>query len=100
MLKRTIGVGVLGFLLIAACTVEPGAAPGPTAIPAAELRVDINRASLEGLLKVPGMTPSWAGRILRFRPYRSKQDLLDRGILPDRVYHRIKDYVIAHREKP
>ena len=51
------------------------------------------------MLKVPGMTPSWAGRIVRFRPYRTKQDLLDHGVLPSDVYDRIKDYVIAHRDK-
>ena len=63
------------------------------------MRVDINHASLEELLKVPGMTRSWAGRIVRFRPYRSKQDLLDQGIVSGEVYNRIKDYIIAHREK-
>jgi DNA uptake protein ComE-like DNA-binding protein len=63
------------------------------------MRVDINQASLDGLLKVPGMTRSWAGRVVRFRPYRSKQDLLDRGIVSGEVYNRIKDYIIAHREK-
>jgi competence protein ComEA len=68
-------------------------------MPPPEARVDINHASIEELLKVPGMTPSWAGRIVRFRPYRSKQDLLDRGVLPSDVYDRIKDYVIAHRDK-
>ena len=61
--------------------------------------MDINRASLEELLKVPGMTRTWAGRIVRFRPYRSKQDLLDRGVVSGDVYNRIKDYIIAHREK-
>ena len=65
----------------------------------AGLPVDINHASLEKLLKVPGMTRTWAGRIVRFRPYRSKQDLLDRGIVSGEVYSRIKDYIIAHREK-
>ena len=64
-----------------------------------ETRVDINQATLEELLKVPGMTRTWAGRIVRFRPYRTKQDLLDRGVLSPEVYNRIKDYVIAHREK-
>jgi DNA uptake protein ComE-like DNA-binding protein len=64
-----------------------------------EQRVDINHATLEQLLKVPGMTKSWAGRIVRFRPYRSKQELLDRGIVSGEVYNRIKDYIIAHREK-
>jgi competence protein ComEA len=72
---------------------------GPKSIPPPEARVDINHASLEELLKVPGMTPSWAGRIVRFRPYRTKQDLLEHGVLPSAVYDRIKEYVIAHREK-
>ena len=58
---------------------------------AAEQRVDINHATIEELLKVPGMTRSWAGRIVRFRPYRTKQDLLDKGVVTAQVYDRIKD---------
>jgi DNA uptake protein ComE-like DNA-binding protein len=64
-----------------------------------EQRVDVNRATLEDLLKVPGMTRSWALRILRFRPYRTKQDLFDEGVVPSAVYVRIRDYLIAHRQK-
>jgi DNA uptake protein ComE-like DNA-binding protein len=67
--------------------------------PAPEARCDINRATMEQLLTVPGMTRSWAGRIVRFRPYRTKVDLLERGVVPGEVYERIKDYVIAHRDK-
>jgi DNA uptake protein ComE-like DNA-binding protein len=67
--------------------------------PPPEARIDINHASVDELLKVPGMTLSWAGRIVRFRPYRTKQDLLERGVVNSEVYDRIKDYVIAHREK-
>lgn len=52
---------------------------------------------MDELLRIPGMTTSWAGRIVRFRPYRTKADLLDHGVLPGEVYDRIKDYVIAHR---
>lgn len=48
-------------------------------------------------MKVPGMTRPWAQRIIRFRPYRSKQDLVDLGVMPVDVYQRIKDNVIAHR---
>ena len=62
-------------------------------------RADLNHASLEELMKVPGMKRTWAERIIRFRPYRSKQDLVDEGIVPRDVYGRIRDYVIAHREK-
>ncbi|MGA3100518.1 MAG: helix-hairpin-helix domain-containing protein [Terracidiphilus sp.] len=68
-------------------------------IPPPEARVDINHASAAELAKVPGLTPSWAGRIVRFRPYRNKQDLLDHGVLPSDVYDRIKEYIIAHRDE-
>ncbi|HEX3891506.1 MAG TPA: helix-hairpin-helix domain-containing protein [Terracidiphilus sp.] len=73
-----------------------GRAPRPAP---PEMRVDINHASLEGLMKVPGMTGTWAARIVRFRPYRAKNDLLERGVVPSEVYERIKDNIIAHREK-
>jgi len=58
---------------------------------------DINRATVIELLKVPGMTSSWANRIIRFRPYRSKLDLLNEGVVPPEVYRRIRDSVVAHR---
>jgi DNA uptake protein ComE-like DNA-binding protein len=69
------------------------------AIPAAEARLDLNRATVDELLTIPGLTRSWAGRIVRYRPYRTKRDLLDRGIVSSQVYDRIKDYVIAHRDQ-
>ena len=67
--------------------------------PAPEARVDINVATMDELLKVPGLARPWAERIVRFRPYRTKADLKEKGIVTSEVYERIKDYVIAHREK-
>ena len=63
------------------------------------MRVDINHASLDELMKVPGITRVWAARIVRFRPYRAKNDLIDRGVVSEEVYVRIKESIIAHREK-
>jgi DNA uptake protein ComE-like DNA-binding protein len=79
---------------------RPGAPPTSASAPPAEQRVDVNHATVEDLEKIPGLTKSWAGRIVRFRPYRTKQDLLDRGVVSSAVYDRIKDFVIAHRQKP
>jgi DNA uptake protein ComE-like DNA-binding protein len=59
--------------------------------------IDINHATVEDLLEIPGLTRTWGLRIVRFRPYRSKQDLLEQGVVSSEVYARIKDYVIAHR---
>jgi DNA uptake protein ComE-like DNA-binding protein len=67
--------------------------------PSPDQRVDINSATLEELMKVPGITRVWADRIVRFRPYRTKADLEDQGVLPADLYSRIKDYVIAHQIK-
>jgi DNA uptake protein ComE-like DNA-binding protein len=95
-----LAVFLTGAAWAGPATPQAGAAqtvPRPKAIPPPEARVDINHASVDELLKVPGMTRSWAGRIVRFRPYRSKQDLVEHGVLPSDVYDRIKDYVIAHR---
>ena len=74
--------------------------PQISTAPAPDARVDINAASLDQLLKVPGMTRTWAARIIRYRPYHAKNDLVDRGVVTSQVYDRIKDYIIAHRGKP
>ena len=36
---------------------------------------------------------------MRFRPYRTKQDLMEKGVVNGEMYDRIKDFVIAHREQ-
>ena len=61
--------------------------------------VDLNTASISRLMKLPGMTQVWAARIVRFRPYRRKDDLVERGVVTGEVYARIKDKVVAHRVK-
>ena len=100
-LMRTAGMTVLLVALVmfgGSAAIPQATQPKHAEVPE-EQRVDINHASLEELLKVPGMTKSWAGRIVRFRPYRTKVDLVDRGIVSGEVYNRIKEYVVAHREE-
>jgi competence protein ComEA len=79
---------------------SPTAQAGPRTAPAPEDRVDLNSASLDQLMKVPGMTRTWAARIIRYRPYRAKNDLVDQGVITSQVYDCIKDNIIAHRVKP
>jgi hypothetical protein len=59
--------------------------------------VDLNRATAAELMHAPGMTATWAARIVRFRPYRSKQDLVQDGVVSPEVYARIRNGVVAHR---
>lgn len=94
---------VLAILAVSCPATPSRSAPAPQAkfhpqqTSPAQDPVDINAATLEQLMKVPGMTRTWAARIIRFRPYRAKNELLDRGILTSQVYDRIKDHIIAHR---
>jgi DNA uptake protein ComE-like DNA-binding protein len=76
-----------------------GASKTSATAPPAEARIDINHASVDQLMKAPGMTRTWAARIVKYRPYRTKQDLLEYGIVTSEVYDHIKDYVIAHRDE-
>lgn len=96
LLATVLGLPLPQLALTAHEAPQPKPKLQSTPPPAA--RVDINRASVEELTKIPGITRTWAARIVRFRPYRTKIDLLDRGVLPSDEYDRIKDYVIAHRE--
>lgn len=79
---------------------SPATRTGSRNAPPPDERVDINSASLDQLMHVPGMSRTWAARIIRFRPYRAKNDLVDRGVVTGQEYERIRDYIIAHRAKP
>ena len=63
--------------------------------PATPAPVDLNRASLRTLEKLPGITPSMARRIVEGRPYAEPHDLVARGILTERELDRILDRVVV-----
>ena len=62
-----------------------------------DARMDVNAASVDELLRLPGITRIWAARIVRYRPYHSKLDLLNEGVVSPAVYARISDQIVAHR---
>ena len=59
--------------------------------------VDINKASRDELLSLPGMTEREADRIIAERPYDNADDLLRRRVVPESEYDKIRDRVIAGR---
>ena len=57
--------------------------------------VDVNTASREDLLTLPGMTERDADRIIAERPFKSAHELVARRVIPQAEYDKISDRIIA-----
>jgi len=69
------------------------------ALPAPGDKLDINTATADQLKAFPGIGDAYSKRIIDGRPYTAKNQLVSRGILPQGVYDKIKDQIIASKPK-
>ncbi|MBM3648220.1 MAG: helix-hairpin-helix domain-containing protein [Alphaproteobacteria bacterium] len=66
----------------------------PPAAPAVSL-IDLNTASRDDLMTLDGIGEVRAEAIIRARPFKAKTELVERRLIPEAVYDRIADKVIA-----
>ena len=60
-----------------------------------EQSVDLNSATKQQLLKLPGVTPEEADRVIAGRPYSEPDELVTKHILPKTEYEKIKSRITA-----
>ena len=77
---------------------EPKAAAKATTTTAPAGVVDINSATPEQLNALPGIGKVYGDKIVKNRPYRAKNELVGRNIIPPAIYAKIQGRIIARQK--
>ena len=72
--------------------------PVPSATTPSSALLDINSATKEQLMALKGIGDKRAADIIKGRPYKGKDELTQKNIVPASVYAEIKDKIIAKQK--
>ena len=95
-------LGLLGGAAAAQLGAKPlvtHAMMAQTTPPAASSLVDINSATKAQLGALPGIGDVYSQKIIDGRPYKTKTDLVNKKIIPQATYNKIRAKIIATQPK-
>jgi competence protein ComEA len=96
ILAMALGMGIAGTVRAQSSTDSSMGAKASKAAAAVGEKLDINSATKDQLDALPGVGSAYAEKIIAGRPYRTKRDLVTKKIIPQSLYEKIKDQIIAH----
>lgn len=94
-MARIISLIVLAILAFAPPSMAQTRGAPPAAPPPAGNLIDLNNASRDDLMTLDGIGEVRADAIIRARPFRAKTELVERRLIPEHLYEKLADKVMA-----
>lgn len=94
-LGLTVGLASSAFSQATSTASKPASKTPAATTQATGEKLDINTATKDQLEALPGIGSTYSQKIIDNRPYKTKTDLVNKKVLPQATYNKIKDQIIA-----